>query len=138
LDEHFEIRASQNQCIFLLISYSLAVVAIYFCLQPGLLLAVVLALIFLVAICETKSLIRQEIISLHVNQRDASIELEQAGQSYFYDKYKIYHARWFAILELMNERGTRTLILNSDCFVSDDSYRRLRHLLSRAGSRRVA
>jgi hypothetical protein len=129
LDEYYEIRFSKLQLVLLCISHILAAGAIYFYLQSPWLTVSGLALVCLSVLHESRSLIRQENISLGVNLRDASIEIRQAGQPYFYTKNKVYQTRWFAILKLVDGRKSRTLILNPDRFSSPRSYQRLRFLL---------
>ena len=97
-----------------------------------------MALVFLLAIHESRCLIQQGIIKLRVDPVTASIELEQGGQPYFYRKYKVYQTRWFAILKLIDEVKPRILILIPDRFNSKQSYRQLRYLLRRMESRRAA
>ena len=135
MHEFFEIKPSSAQLIFIVTSHGLAAGGIYFYLQPTLLMVACLALSGLLAIDESRSLIRREIITLRVHQRDASIGLEQGGQPYFYSKYKVYQTRWFAILKLIDEHESRTLILNPDCFNSTRSYQRLRYSLRSEGLR---
>ena len=129
MHEYYEIRPSKTQLVFLLVSHALLALAIIFYLQPGLLKLSGLALMLLLAIRESRCLIRQEIIKLRLDPVGASIELEQGGQPYFYSKNKVYQARWFAILKLINEQQSRTLILNPDRFDSIHCYRRLRYRL---------
>lgn len=129
MHEYYEIRPSKRQLVFLLLSHALLALAIIFYLQPGLLKLASLALVLLFAIRESRSLIRQEIIKLRLDTVGASVELEQGGQPYFYSKNKVYQARWFAILKLINEQQSRTLILIPDRFDSIQSYRRLRYRL---------
>ena len=97
-----------------------------------------MALVFLLAIHESRCLIQQGIIKLRVDPVTASIELEQGGQPYFYRKYKVHPTRWFAILKLIDEVKPRILILIPDRFNSKQSYRQLRYLLRRMESRRAA
>ncbi|MCP4392577.1 MAG: hypothetical protein GY802_30085, partial [Gammaproteobacteria bacterium] len=88
-----------------------------------------LLVVGLLALRETSRLWLQDEISLMVNSRTATIEFKQAGQPYFFCKYKVYATRWFAILKLIDNRNTRTLILNSDRFNSIQTYRQLRLVL---------
>jgi hypothetical protein len=80
----------------------------------------------LAAFVESRRLIQHDIIRLRINLARASIEVQQRGQPYFYCKYKVYQTRWFAILKLIDEQASETLILNSDSFTSNDCYRRFR------------
>jgi len=129
LDEYYEIRSSKSQLVLLFISHALAAGAIYFYLQSLLLTVSGMALVCLSAFHESRSLIRQENITLGVSLKNASIEIREAGQPYFYAKNKVYQTRWFAILKLVDGRKSRTLILNPDRFSSHCSYQRLRFLL---------
>ena len=129
MHEFFEIKPSSAQLIFVLTSYGLATAVIYFYLQPTSLMIACLGLSVLLAIYESRSLIQREIITLRMYRRNTSIEFEQGGQPYFYSKYKVYQTRWFAILKLINEDESRTLILNPDCFNSLRTYQHLRYCL---------
>jgi hypothetical protein len=129
LQEYYEIRPSAAQRNFLLTSHGLAAAAIYFYLEPALLMLPALAAVGLLAIYESRCLIQQEIIKLRLDPGDKSIEFRQGKQPYFYSKYKVYQTRWFAILKLVNEDKSRTLILNPDCFNSLQAYQQLRYQL---------
>lgn len=129
MHEYYEIKPSKSQLVLLLVVHGLAAVVIIFYQQPGLLKLSALALVLLLAVHESRSLIRQEIIKLCFDSRDASIELQQGGQPYFYCKNKVYQTRWFAILKLINKQKSRTLILIPDRFNSIQSYRSLRYRL---------
>ena len=113
-------------------------VTIIFYMEPGLLKLGTLALVLLLAITESRYLIRQEIIKLRLDSKGEVIEFEQGGQPYFYSKNKVYQTRWFAILKLFNEHKSRTLILNPDRFKSIQSYRQLRYLLRKMERRNAA
>ena len=63
--------------------------------------------------------------------------LESRGQTHFYDKYKVYPARWFAILKLIDTGNNRTLFLNPARFESDSDWRGFRRELSRMEDRRA-
>ncbi|MDH3634817.1 MAG: hypothetical protein OES20_08940 [Gammaproteobacteria bacterium] len=129
MQEYYEIKPSKSQLALLLVVHGLVAVAIIFFQQPGLLKLSALALVLLLAVHGSRSLVRQEIIKLRFDSRGASIELEQGGQPYFYRKNKVYQTRWFAILKLINEQKSRTLILIPDRFNSIQSYRSLRYRL---------
>lgn len=83
----------------------------------------------LLALRENRRLLRQGEVSLILNPGNATIELEQGGQPYFFSKYKVYATRWFAILKLIDKQNSRTLILNPDSFNSKRTYRQLRFVL---------
>ncbi len=129
MQEYYEIKPSKSQLAFLLVGHGLVAVAIIFYQPSGLLKLGALALVALLAVHESRCLIRQEIIKLRFDSSAASVELEQGGQPYFYSKNKVYATRWFAILKLINERNSRTLILNPDRFNSIHCYRSLRYRL---------
>ena len=138
MQEYYEIRPSRSQLIFILFGHGLAAVTITCYLQPVWLKLLGLAFVLLSAVRESRCLIRQEIIKLRLNPGEATIELEQGGQPYFYCKNKVYETRWFAILKLINEHKSRTLILNPDCFNSIQSYQRMRYDLRKMEQRNVA
>jgi hypothetical protein len=129
LQQYYEIRPSLSQCIFLLSGHALAAAAIYFYLEPALLMLAILAAVGLLAFSESRCLIQQEIIKLVLDPGDKSIEFKQGKQPYFYSKYKVYQTRWFAILKLVDADKSRTLILNPDCFDSHQAYQQLRYQL---------
>ena len=116
----------------------LAGAVVFFYLEAGLFKWLLLLLILLLALRESKRLIRQRIIRLRLASTPPGIEVEQGGQPYFFAKYKVYANRWFAILKLIDESRTRTLVLNSDCFSSDRHYRQLRYRLQGSESEYAA
>jgi hypothetical protein len=138
LQKYYEIRPSKSQLVFLLVGHGLVAVVIIFYLQPGLLQLASLALVLLLAVTESRYLIRQEIIKLRLDPKGEVVEFEQGGQPYFYSKNKVYQTRWFAILKLVNEHKSRTLILNPDRFKSIQCYRQMRYLLRKMEQRNVA
>jgi len=138
LHETYEIRPSTSQLILLLASYALTGMVIFFYIEPTWFKFNALALMVLLVIYESKRLIQQGIIIIRLHRRDESIELNYDGQSYFFNKNKVYQTRWFAILKLMNEHNTRILILNPDRFKSIEIYRRLRFYLRKLESADVA
>jgi len=113
----------------MLASHGLAAAAIYFYLEPTLLMLSALAAVCLLAFYESRCLIQQEIIKLGLDPVAKLIEFEQGKQPYIFNKYKVYQTRWFAILKLVDTDKTRTLILNPDCFKSLETYQRLRYQL---------
>lgn len=126
MQQYHELKTSHTQLILLLGAYLLATGVIYFCLSPSVLKWAGLAGLGVSALIEYRRLIQQGIIRLRVNPQSSTIEIQQAGQPYFYTKYKVYQTRWFAILKLVDTQNNRTLILNPDCFESTDRYRRCR------------
>ena len=138
MQKYYEIRPSKSQLVFLLVGHGLVAVVIIFYLQPGLLQLASLALVLLLAVTESRYLIRQEIIKLRLDPKGEAVEFEQGGQPYFYSKNKVYQTRWFAILKLVNEHKSRTLILNPDRFKSIQCYRQMRYLLRKMEQRNVA
>ena len=123
---YHEFGASRNRFLVGLVLHLVAAAIIFLYVPPGLLYLAALAGVGLGAGVEYRLLIRHEIIRIRIDSRRGLIELQQAGQPYFYRKYKVYESRWFAILKLVDQQKGRTLILSSDCFNSVDSYRRLR------------
>ena len=138
MQEYYEIQPSKSQLVCLLAGHGLVAIVIIFYLQSGLLQLTSLALVLLLAVTESRYLIRQEIIKLRLDPKGEAVEFEQGGQPYFYSKNKVYQTRWFAILKLVNEHKSRTLILNPDRFKSIQSYRKMRYLLRRMEQRNVA
>jgi hypothetical protein len=138
LQKYYEIRPSKSQLVFLLAGHGLVAVVIIFYLQPGLLQLASLALVLLLSVTESRYLIRQGIIKLRLDPKGEAVEFEQGGQPYFYSKNKVYQTRWFAILKLVNEHKSRTLILNPDRFKSIQTYRQMRYLLRKIEQRNVA
>ena len=112
--------------------------AIYFYLEPALLMLSAMAAGCLLAVYESRCLIQQEIIKLGLDPDGKLIEFQQGEQPYIYSKYKVYQTRWFAILKLFDTEKTRTLILNPDCFKSLETYQRLRYQLRKMGHAGVA
>ena len=88
------------------------------------------SLVLLLGLREVSRLRRQPNIGLRFDPAADSILLEQDGQPHFQAKYKVYATRWFAILKLIDNRQSRTLILHSDRFDSDILYRQLRYALA--------
>ena len=138
MQKYYEIRPSKSQLVFLLAGHGLVAVVIIFYLQPGLLQLASLALVLLLSVTESRYLIRQGIIKLRLDPKGEAVEFEQGGQPYFYSKNKVYQTRWFAILKLVNEHKSRTLILNPDRFKSIQTYRQMRYLLRKIEQRNVA
>ena len=126
MQHYYEVGTSKSQLIFLLTVHFLGVLTIYFFLTPLFLKCFAIAGLGLSALVEYRYLIQHDIIQLRVNKARASIEILRAGKPYFYGKYKVYQTRWFAILKLIDQQASETLILNSDCFTSNDCYRRFR------------
>jgi hypothetical protein len=126
MQHYYEVCTSKSQLIFLLTVHLLGILTIYFYLTPLFLKCFAMAGLGLSAIVEYRHLIQHDIMQLRVNKARASIEILRDGQPYFYCKYKVYQTRWFAILKLIDEQASETLILNSDSFTSNDCYRRFR------------
>lgn len=115
-----------------------AAVIIFFYLQHPWLQCGAFVAIALDAVFEHRRLIRQGIIRLRLDPVRRGCDFEQAGQSYFYSKYKVYQTRWFAILKLVDQRNSRVLILHPGSFDSPESYRRMRFDLHRLERRNAA
>jgi hypothetical protein len=126
MQHYYEVGTSKSQLIFLLAVHLLGILTIYFYLTPLILKCFAMAALGLGAFIEYRRLIQHDIIQLRVNKARASIEILRAGQPYFYCKYKVYQTRWFAILKLIDQQASETLILNSDSFTSNDCYRQFR------------
>jgi len=126
LQYYYQLVTSRTQLLINLAAHFLAAVTIFFLVIPALLKWSGMAAMVLSAQRGYRHLIRHDIIRLRVDLARQGVLLEQAGQPYFYRKYKVYQTRWFAILELIDQPVSRTLILNSDCFQSVECYRRLR------------
>jgi hypothetical protein len=126
LQYYYQLVTSRTQLLINLAAHFLAAVTIFFLVIPALLKWSGMAAMVLSAQRGYRHLIRHDIIRLRVDLARQGVLLEQAGQPYFYRKYKVYQTRWFAILKLIDQQADRTIILNSDCFQSVENYRRLR------------
>jgi hypothetical protein len=126
LQHYYQLVTSRSQLLINLAAHFIAAATIFFFVVPGLLKWSGIAAMALSARSGYRHLIRHEIIRLRVDAPRQAVLLQQAGQSYFYCKYKVYQTRWFAILRLVDQQTQRTLILNSDCFQSVECYRQLR------------
>jgi hypothetical protein len=133
MHRYHHLNVSRSQRILLLAAHSTAAATIYFCVTPDLLKWAGIAGLAVSVLIEYRRLIRQGNLLLRVDPGREIIELRQAGQPYFYSKYKVYQTRWFAILKLIDKQKQRTLILNPDCFRSLECYRRCRYDLRRPG-----
>jgi hypothetical protein len=126
LQHYYQLVTSRAQILISLAAHFIAAATIFFFVVPALLKWSGIAAMALSAQHGYRHLIQHDIIRLRVDTERQMIELQQAGQPYFYRKYKVYQTRWFAILKLVDQHTDRTLILNSDCFQSVECYRRLR------------
>lgn len=129
MQQRFEIHPSNSQLRLTLAGHALIAMAINSYVEPMALGIGGILLVGLLALHETRRQLNPGIIYLKFNPSAFSIELEQHGQPYFFDKYKVYATRWFAILKLIDKQKTRTLILNPDRCNSIQSYRQLRYAL---------
>ena len=129
MQDSFEIHPSSSQLKIVCCAHLLTAAIVFFYIDSTLFKWLLLLLLLLFALRESKRLIRQQIIRLRLASTPPGIEIVQGGQPYFFAKYKVYANRWFAILKLIDESQTRTLVLNSDRFSSDRRYRQLRHRL---------
>ena len=118
MQRYHHLKVSSSQRVLLLGAYLLSAGAVYFLLSPDFLKWSCLAALAVSATLEYRRLIRLGNLRLGVDPRREIIEIQAAGQPYFFSKYKVYQTRWFAILKLTNEQTRRTLILNPDCFQS--------------------
>jgi hypothetical protein len=130
MQQHFEIHPSTRQASLLFGAHCVLALLLLAYVEQPLLRFCAAVLVMLIGWREYRLAARQGVILLHCDPRAARIALQQDGQPYFYCKYKVYATRWFAILRLDDKRNSRTLILNSECFDSEHSYRRLRYLLA--------
>ena len=126
MQDYYQVSPSRTQLILLLAAHLTGAITIYFYLSPAFLKWPALIALALAAFVESRRLIQHDIIRLRINLARASVEVQQRGQPYFYCKYKVYQTRWFAILKLIDQQASETLILNSDSFTSNDCYRRFR------------
>ena len=131
MQEHFEIRPCRRRSLLLLSAHFAFALLLIVHVEAPWTRYCASALVMLIGWREYRNAAAQEIILLHCNSRVPGIGLKQGGQSYFYYKYKVYANPWFAILRLDDKRKSRTLILNSGCFESEQNYRQLRYLLAR-------
>lgn len=133
----YQIKPSSTQLLLLLIFSTTSVAILFFHLEPSLFKYAALVLIVLLTAIESRCLIRQQLIKLRVDTGNDSIEFRIGEQTYFYRKYKVYQTRWFAILKVIDNSESRTLILNSDRFESTRNYHQLRFLLRKLEQRSV-
>lgn len=131
MQHYYELVISRTQLLINLAAHFIGAATIFFFMAPMLLKWSGIAAMALSAHSGYRHLIQHDIIRLRVDPARQMIELQQAGQPYFYRKYKVYQTRWFAILRLIDQHTDRTIILNSDCFQSVEYYRRLRFDLRR-------
>ena len=131
MQEYFEIRSCMRQSLLLLAAHLAFALLLIGHVEAPLTRYCSAILVLLIGWREYRLAATQETILLHCDVRAPGIGVEQGGQPYFYSKYKVYANRWFAILRLDDKRKSRTLILNSGCFESEQSYRQLRYLLAR-------
>ncbi|MFT5398299.1 MAG: hypothetical protein ACI8XW_001089 [Gammaproteobacteria bacterium] len=65
-----------------------------------------------------------------VNETDGSIDLDNGEGSQHYDQFRLYSTRWFTIVKFINEKKSRSLMIDPSCFQSEDDYRALRFELN--------
>ena len=87
-------------------------------------------LVWLLGIQNFRRLMRAPDQQISLFPARGQLALEARGQTHFYDKYKVYPARWFAILKLIDTGNNRTLFLNPARFESDSAWRGFRRDLS--------
>lgn len=117
------------QFVAVLGMHVLAVLAIAIYVEASLLKWSLLGLLVLLGWREWRRFRCARTIKLALNMQAGTVCLEQAGQPYFFCKYKVYPTRWFAILSLIDQRYHRTLCLDPHRFQSNASYRHCRYLL---------
>jgi len=129
LIETFQIKSSTSQSVFLVSIYALTLVVGLIYIDSVLSLSILSGLVLLLAIIEFRNWLQQQTVTLSLNPGRDSIGLEQAGKAQIYDKYKVYTCRWFAILQLVDNRKHRSLLLNSDRFISTGAYQDFRFVI---------
>ncbi len=92
----------------------------------------------LFALYDARAWLRARECLLTLDAQGSRIALEQAGQPYFFTKYKVYPTRWFAILKLNDSRKTRTILLTPNRFDSPQRYHDCRFTLRQMEAARVA
>ena len=97
----------------------------------------VVLLVWLLGLQNYWRLTRAPDLQLQLFPARGQLALEARGQTQIYDKYKVYPARWFAILKLIDTGNNRTLLLNPARFESDSDWRGFRRELSRMEDRRA-
>ena len=127
---NYEIKPSNDQALLLVSLYVSAALAWWLAAEPGLLLAGVELLILLLGLRATRQLLSAPRSQLRLLDSNSGVALTIGEQTHFFAKYKVYPSRWFAILKLIDQSKTRTLILNPDCFNTATDYRNLRFELS--------
>ena len=127
--ETFQVNTSASQSVFLVSSYALTLLVALIYIDSVLSLWLLSGLVFLLAMVELRHWRKQQSVTLSLNPARDSIELEQAGKAQIYEKYKVYTCRWFAILQLLDYRKNRSLLLNSDRFISTGAYQDFRFVI---------
>lgn len=125
----FRLGESRLQHVAVLVMYALAALMVAIYLEASLLKYSLLGLLPLLGWRESRRIRRARGLKLALNVQAGTVRLEQAGQPYFFRKYKVYPTRWFAILSLIDQRYRRTLCLDPHRFQSAASYRHCRFLL---------
>ncbi len=126
----YQIKPSYDQALLLAAVYLSAAIAWWLVLEPGLFLVGIELLVLLLGVRDIRRLLDAQRSRLRLLGSGRGIELAVGEQTHFFPKYKVYPSRWFAILKLVNESKTMTLILNPDCFNTVTDYRNLRYELS--------
>lgn len=127
--ETFQIKTSTSQAVFLVSIYALTLAVGLIYIDSVLSLSLLSGLVLLLAMVEIRNWLQQQTVTLSLNPGRDSIGLEQAGKAQIYDKYKVYTCRWFAILQLVDNRKHRSLLLNSDRFISTGAYQDFRFVI---------
>lgn len=130
LRQRYQLETSSIQIRLFASGYLLALAALWIYLEPGWFRYAAVLLAGLFACCDLHQLTRSGARVLDIDTKQAVLALESDGQPHFYAKNKVYACRWFAILKLMNQHHSRTLILHSDSLASPEIYRQLRHALT--------
>ena len=135
---HYEVKPSKTQATLLAGSYALAAITWCLALETGMIQFAGVALCALLGLRESSGMLCASPYRLRIDRDRRGIVYEAAGQTYFYAKYKVYPSRWFAILKLIDETNSMTLILRPDSFNRLADYQNLRYELGAAEMRRVA
>lgn len=130
MQQHYRIDPSRVLPAVTLGGHTLVALAIALYVDSVLLMLGGIGLTVLLGWRESGRLLRQTTLELNLDTRTRSISIEQGGEPHFYAKYKVYATRWFAILKLIDNAESRTLILHSERFHSNREYRQLRFALT--------
>ena len=126
----YRVKPSKYQALVLASIYFSAAIVWWLVLEPDPFLLAVELLILLLGARDIRRLLDTPPARLCLLGPGQGIELAVGEQTHFFSKFKVYPSRWFAILKLIDESKSTTLILNPDCFNTVADYRNLRYELS--------